>query len=194
MAEEDPGPVGNALARGMFGGFQAGSAGREDTASVWSRLRETAASWQFAAQGREQPYDPAELQSAGREILRAQGINVQVVNTFRGLAGQWRAAKEALNRADPDTQIVSGQIFRPPWSTTASDAVPTRYRLRTQWQFQTTAGDAAEVWKTDEITAPLTTIGDALSQASIRPDITSPPLFTMAASPPVMTDYQLEIV
>lgn len=190
----DPGAAvtDNPLLRGLFGSFQAGAQARAQTEDIWTSLRTTAATWQFQAQGRPQPYDPAELEDAGRQILSAQGVNAATVSSFRGIAGQWLAAKTRLQGLDEGAQITSSAIFVPPWSTTASPAVPSRFRIRTQWQVTPTVGESFTRWKADELTGPLTTPAGALAQAAPTADTDSGRLLLSGGEPPVMTDFEIE--
>lgn len=174
--------------------LQTGAAGHQDTADIWASLRSTAASWQFQAQGLPQPYDPAALQDAGREILRAQGINAATVSTFRGVAGQWLGAKTSLANRDPSEQILASDIFTAPWATTASAATPSRYRIRTLWQVEPAAGDIFTKWKADEIDGPLTTLDDILANAAPTPDTESGRQILGGKTAPVLLDYELELV
>lgn len=194
MAEGGGDPADSPLARGLFGVFQAGAQARVGTAQIWSDLRTAAAAWQFQAQGKAQPYDPAELESAGRQILSAQGVGLQTVNTFRALSGSWLSAKQRLAGVDTTAQITAREIFRPPWATTVGESVPSRYRIRSRWQVTTTTGESFNVWKTDELTGALTSKGDALAQA-LPPKTGSPAVLTsMGDDPPVMIDSSIEQV
>jgi hypothetical protein len=188
------GALSNPLLRGLFGVLQSGAAEGRGTAQIWQDLRTAAGTWQFQAQGLPQPYDPAAVTEAGRAILSAQGINGATVSSFRGVAGQWLGAKQRVTGADLTANVTAQDVFRPPWAMTTNPAVPDRFRIRTQWQFDTGDGGTATAWKTDEITAPLTTIGDALSQASLAPPTQSAPANALAAQPPVLTDYEIEQV
>lgn len=180
------------LLRGLFGVFQTSSAARADTSTIWSDLRTAAGSWQFSAQGVAQPYDPAAVQEAGRAILSAQGIDAGAVSTFRGLAGQWRNAAERLQALEPGQQITGNEIFVPPWAATASSNVPSRYRIRSQWQFEAANGVTFNQWRADELTGPLTTTVDAVTQVP-PPTNTYPPQDILSdAGPPTLLGYQVE--
>lgn len=172
--------------------FQTGAAQGKQTADIWSDLRANAASWQFQAQGLAQPYDPAALQDAGREILRAQGINAATVSSFRGIAGQWLGAKTSLADRDPEAQVMASDIFTPPWSRTSDSAVPSRYRIRTQWQVEPAAGDVFTRWKADEIDGPIGNLDDVLGGAEPTPDTESGRQILSGATAPVLLDYEIE--
>lgn len=190
---EDPGAASdNPLLRGLFGVFQAGAAQHSQTADIWSDLRSSAASWQFQAQGLPQPYDPAELQTAGREILRAQGINAATVSSFRGIAGQWLGARTSLADRDPEGQIMASDIFTAPWARTADASVPSRYRVRTLWQVEPAAGDVFTKWKNDEIDGPLTNVDDLLANTQPTPDTESGRTILSGATGPTLLAYELE--
>jgi hypothetical protein len=192
MAGEDVAPTDVPLLRGLFGTLQAGAAAGSQTADIWQDLRVNAGSWQFAAQGVAQPYDMTAVEEAGRQILSAQGINGATVSTFRGVAGQWLGAKQALANLDPGQQITAGAIFVPPWSQTAGDLTPSRYRIRTQWQFTNAAGVDVYQWRADELSGPLTTPADATVQAMV-PANTYPPQALLAGSElPVLSDFEIE--
>jgi hypothetical protein len=154
------------LLSGLFGVFQSASGGFQSTASIWSALRQSAATWQFQAGGGGDLPPTEELESIGAQILKDQGISIQQVNTYRAMAGSWRSAKANLQAADSDQQITGSMIFQPPWATTTDTSVPSRYRLRVQWQFQTEAGESGTSWGTYEMGSPLTSVADALDQAS----------------------------
>lgn len=182
------------LLRGLFGVLQTGAAQHLDTATIWQNLRTAAGTWQFQAQGQPQPYDPAAVESAGRQILSAQGIRGDTVSTFRGVAGQWLAAQQHLAGIGSSAQITRQDIFTPPWSQTASDAVPSRYRIRTQWQITPAAGESFTTWKSDELTGPLTTLPDALSEAEPSANTQSGQQILSGGEPPVLTGYEIEQV
>ena len=180
------------LLRGLFGVLQAGAAAHADTASIWSDLRQTAGSWQFRAQGLPEPYDPAALESAGREILRAQGIDGATVSSFRGVAGQWLGAKQSLASRDPAGQILASDIFTPPWAKTSSAAVPSRYRVRTLWQVEPAAGDIFTRWRTTELEGPISSLLAAIDQASPTADTTSGREILASTGGPTLLDYEIE--
>lgn len=192
MAEPQPAPTDVPLLRGMFGSLQTAAQERQDTASVWSTLRQVAGSWSLQAQGLPQPYDPAVAEATGAAILNAQGIRGDTVSTFRGVAGNWLGAKQALAQLGENAQITSKEIFTPPWSQTAGSDVPSRYRIRTQWQLQSAAGDVFTRWKSDEITAPLSTVGAAIGQATAAGQGTAGHGVTLGTVAPVLLDYEVE--
>lgn len=192
MPPGDIQPTDVPLLRGLFGTLQTGAQQHLDTATIWQNLRQAAGTWQFQAQGVQQPYDQAALEAAGRAILSAQGIRGDTVSTFRGVAGQWLAAKERLAGLDGSQQITSRELFTPPWATTTESSTPSRYRIRSQWQIEPTVGDAFSVWKSDELTGPLTNTDDILAQA-LPPDTGSPKvLTTLGDTPPTLIDYEVE--
>lgn len=192
MAEPQPAATDSPLLRGLFGVLQTGAQEHQSTADIWTSLRTAAGSWQFQAQGVAQPYDPAAVEAAGREILRAQGIDAAAVSTFRGVAGQWLGAKTSLANRDPAAQIVASDIFVAPWSTTAMSAAPSRYRIRTQWQVEPAAGDVFTKWKADEITGPITSLDDVLAQAAPDANTTSGQQILGGQTAPVLLDYEIE--
>lgn len=187
-------PGSNDLLSGLFGAFQAGAAGKLDTASVWQQLRITAGQIQYQASGSFEPITQAQLEANGAEILRQQGVGIQQVNTYRALAGQWLGAKQNLHASDEVSQVTSGEIFRPPWAQTADPAVPDRYRVRVNWQVTPAAGDVFTSWASYELTAPVTSIADALEQAgqlvAKQPTSEMPP----GAAVTGVEDYEIEQV
>lgn len=180
------------LLRGLFGVLQTGAQQRLSTSDIWQNLRVAAGTWQFQAQGQAQPYDPAAVETAGRQILGAQGIRGDTVSTFRGVAGQWLAAKQRLAGIDGSQQITNREIFQPPWAITDNDAVPSRYRIRSQWQITPTTGESFTRWKADELTGPLTTLPDALSEAEPTANTESGQMILSGGEPPVLLDYEIE--
>lgn len=192
MADETVPASASPLLRGLFGVFQQSAAAHADTAQIWQDLRVSAGTWQAQAQGLPQPYDPADLEAAGREILRGQGINAATVSSMRGVAGQWNGAKQRLQARDPGEQIMASDIFTPPWARTDTDVVPSRFRVRTQWQITPTDGNVFTRWKADEITGPLTNIEGLLSQAEPDASTQSGQQILSGNEPPVLVDYELE--
>lgn len=194
MTDTPPDVTGNPLLRGLFGVLQAGAQEHLNTADIWSNLRANAASWQFQAQGLPQPYDPAALQSAGREILRAQGIDAAAVSSFRGVAGQWLQAKNSLASRDPGAQIRASDIFVPPWAQTAGSESPSRYRIRTQWQVQPAVGDVFTRWQSDELEGPLTSVDDVLAQTQATADGPKYRQLLADGGSQAISDYSLEMI
>jgi hypothetical protein len=192
VAGASPAPTDVPLLRGLFGVLQAGAQQRQSTAEIWQGLRQAAGTWQFQAQGVQQPYDPAAVEEAGRAILSAQGIRGDTVSTFRGVAGQWLGAKQQLAALGEGAQITASAIFVPPWATSASAAVPDRWRIRTQWQITPTIGESFSVWKSDELTGPLTTTADTLSEAEPAANTQSGQRILSGGEPPVLTDFEIE--
>lgn len=194
MADSAGSASGSPLLRGLFGVLQAGAAQRLDTSTIWSNLRQAVGTWQAQAQGLPQPYDPDAIDAAGRSILGAQGINGATVSTFRGIAGSWLGAKNNLHALGPFEQITAPAVFTAPWARTANPAVPSRYRLRTQWQVESAAGEQFTITKSDEIDGPLTTTADLFGAAAPTPDTTSGQAILASASPSQLLDYELEMV
>ena len=182
------------LLSSLFGAFQTGAGQKLDTASVWKSLRVTAGQVQYRISGSYEPITEDQLEANGAQILRQQGIGIQDVNTYRKLAGQWRAAKDNLQALDPDSQIRATEIFRPPWAQTDDPSVPSRYRIRVNWEITPAAGDVFTSWASYEVTAPITSIADALEQAgklvAKQPTSDTPP----GASVTGVADYEIEQV
>lgn len=185
-------PRQNGLLGGLFGTFQGAAQGGLDTASIWSTLRQAAATWQFQASGGGDLPPPDELEKSGAEILSQAGVNAPAVSTYRGIAGKWLGAKTTLHAADLDQQITAPMIFQPPWATTTGPEQDSRYRLRIEWEITPTNGDVFTKWHSYELTAPLTSIQDALDQAGAK--IAGDKYLQLLAgdSEPTINDYEIE--
>lgn len=192
MAEEPPGAGGNPLLRGLFGVLQSGAEQGVGTAQIWSDLRSAAGTWQAQAQGLPQPYDPEAVDTAGRAILSAQGINGATVSSFRGIAGQWLGAKQRLQATAQDQQIEASSIFQAPWARTTGDESPSRYRLQSQWQITAPSGEQYTINRADEVDGPLTTIDDLLTNVQPKADTQSGRAFLTSSTPPELADFYLE--
>lgn len=190
---DDEGPQGpDWLLRGAFGSLQQAAAQSLGTAGVWDALRRTVGQWSYQTQGiGSQPSD-TELLDAGRKILSAQGVGIQQVNQYRGLAGEWRGAHETLLNLDPDEQIRGSSIFQPPWAITAADGVDNRYQFRVKWQITPVEGDPFVKWSTYEVDNPLTTVADLLDQAGTKAAGDRYLYLLSGGSAPEATDYELE--
>ena len=192
MAAGEPLPTDVPLLRGLFGVLQTGARQGLDTSTIWSNLRQAAGNWQLQSQGAPQPYNPTVAEAAGATALSAMGIRGDTVSTFRGVAGNWLRAKQELAQLGENSQVTAGSIFTPPWSKTSGSAVPSRYRIRTQWQTQSAAGDVFTRWKQDEITGPLSTLADALAQAAPDPATDSGRMLLSGIAPPQLVDMEIE--
>jgi hypothetical protein len=192
LAGGDDGPTGNPLLRMLFGNLQTAAVQGLDTASIWQSLRTSAGEYQFRLAGAEQPYDPAAVEEAGRQILSANGVNASTVSSFRGVAGEWNAARGRLAELEPDQQITSNAIFRPPWAVTDDPNVPDRYRIRTQWQFEASNGATFSQWQSNEIDGPLLGTADALTQAPAPANTYPPQLVLGDAPPPSLLGFEIE--
>ena len=192
MAEPGSWQGRNPLLSGLFGSFQAGAAGRQDTASIWQSLRQAAGSWQLQATGQLQQATADEIETAGRQVLSAQGVNAANVSTYRGIAGSWLAAKTRLQGLDQDQQITAREIFVPPWSTTANSPAPDRYRIRAQWELTTPEGEVLNKWGSYELTTPLTNLTDVLAQAQAQAGTVPTSDWPAGAVVTGINDYELE--
>jgi len=192
MAEPEAWQGRNPLLSGLFGAFQAGAAGRLDTASIWQSLRQAAGSWQLQATGELQNATMDEIDATGREVLSAQGVNAAGVSTYRGIAGQWLAAKTRLQGLDQDQQITAREIFTPPWSTTAGAATPDRYRIRANWEITTPDGTVLNQWGSYELTTPLTNLTDVLAQAQAQAGTIPNSDWPVGGVVTGINDYELE--
>lgn len=192
MAGQGGWPSANPLLSGLFGVLQSAAASRTDTAGTWAALRQAAGTWAWQSQGLGELPDDATLQANGADILRAQGVGIQQVNAYRQVANQWRTAHENLAGAEGSDQIRGSQIFRPPWSQTATGPLPDRYRIKVQWEVTPQTGDPFSMWASYELDSPLTSLDDLLAQAgqvSARKPTSALPL---GASITGVTDYDLE--
>lgn len=182
----------NPLLNGSFGVFQSAAGQATDTAGVWKALRVNAATWQYQSQGGGELPPIEELEAQGAQILSRAGVGIQQVNAYRNLAGQWASAKRNLQTSSDSDQVMRSAIFQPPWATTNQSGVTPRYRIKVQWQVETNAGDVLSTWGTYELDSPLTSIGDALAQASQmvgkKPTSDTP----IGASVTDINDYEIE--
>lgn len=153
------------LLSGLFGSLQQAATNHLSTADLWAQLRLDTGSWQAQMAGTGEELSDQELIANGAKILSQQGVGIQQVNTYRALANQWRTAKDNLLAMDPADQIRGQAIFVPPWAQTTSSAVPSRYRVRVQWEVEPTVGDAFTTWGAYEVSSPLTSLNDLLDQA-----------------------------
>lgn len=158
-------PGRNPLLSGLFGSFQAGAAGRLSTSEIWKSLRYAAGTWQLQATGQLADATEQEIVAEGTGALTSQGVSAGSVSTYRGIAGQWLAAKTRLQGIDQDQQITAREIFQPPWATTLGPETPSRYRIRAQWEITTPTGEVLNQWGAYELTTPLTNLTDVLAQA-----------------------------
>lgn len=165
MASDGGWPGASPLLSGLFGSLQQAAINRLSTADTWAQLRLDTGSWAWQMSGQGEPPSDAELIASGQQILATQGVGIQQVNTYRSIANQWRTAKENLAAMDPQDQIRGQAIFVPPWAQTTSSAVPSRYRIRVQWEVEPTVGDAFTTWGSYEVSSPLTSLQDLLDQA-----------------------------
>jgi hypothetical protein len=182
----------NSLASGLFGIFQSAASGGTDTATVWANLRSAAGTWAYQAGGGGEMPTEAELEESGRQILKDQGVTIQTVNTYRALAGQWQSAREALASADEGSQITASQIFTPPWANSDTDAVPSRYRVRVNWELTPAAGDVFTKWSSYELTSPLTSLDDILAQAEGKARDDKYLYLLSGGAAPSVSDYEIE--
>lgn len=155
----------NPLLSGSFGVFQSEAAARASTQDIWRSLRVNAATWQWQAQGGGELPPPSVLEEQGRRILSEQGVTIQHVNQYRRVAGEWRQARERLDRLGESEQITAGEIWQPPWAQTTGAQAPSRYRVRVQWQIEHPSGELRTMWGSYELESPLTSMSDVVDQA-----------------------------
>jgi hypothetical protein len=184
----------NPLLSGLFGTLQSAASQRLSTASVWQTLRVAAGTWQHQASGGGETPSLAQLEEAGRAVLSQAGVGIQQVNAYRGVAGQWLAAKQRLHAADSAAQVQGNQIFTPPWATTAGPDQQSRFRVRVNWTITPTAGDVFNKWSTYEMTAPVTSIDDVLGQAAAKAAGDKYLSLLSGGAEPAVADYEIEQV
>lgn len=180
------------LLSGLFGSLQQAAVNHLPTQDLWTQLRVNAATWQWQTTGQGELPSQEVLEQQGRSILSEQGVGIQQVNTYRALANQWASAKDALHAGDPASQVNGEQIFTPPWAQTTSDAVPSRYRVRVNWEVTPTSGDPYSTWGAYEASDPLTSIQDVLDQAGSlvgKKPTSNVPLGSQVTG---VSDYELE--
>lgn len=182
------------LLNGAFGTLQQAAAQRMDTAAIWQRLRVTTGTTFYQSQGIPLPATDQEIEERGRQILSEQGVGVRQVNAYRGLAGQWLRAKQSLQQLGSEQVVLPQDIFVPPWARTATGEVPSRYRMRVQWNLVDDLGRPSTAWGTYELQSPLTTVGDALAAsqnlAGLQPTSDIPPGSVISG----VQDFQIEQV
>jgi hypothetical protein len=192
VASEPGFPGNNSLASGLFGVFQQAATQKASTEEVWAGLRSAAGSWAFNAAGGGDTPSQEELEESGRAILSQQGFTIQTANTYRALAGQWRSARDNLHQADNDSQIVANQIFVPPWAKTNDPSVPSRYRVRVNWELTPSAGDVFTKWSNYELTGPLTSLSDVFDQAQGKARSDKYLYLLSDGTAPSISDYEIE--
>lgn len=192
MAESGGWPNASPLLSGLFGSLQQAAVNHLSTADTWAQLRLDTGSWAQQMSGTGEDLSDAELIAKGQQILSAQGVGIQQVNTYRALANQWRSAKENLLAMDPADQIRGQSIFVPPWAQTTSSAVPSRYRVRVQWEVEPTVGDSFTTWGSYEVSSPLTSLEDLLDQAGALVGKKPTSNVPLGATVTRAADYELE--
>jgi hypothetical protein len=192
VASDGGWPNASPILSGLFGSLQQAAQNHLPTSDLWSTLRIQAATWQHQTTGQgDLPADDV-LEQQGRSILASQGVGIQQVNTYRAVANQWLSARSALAAASPTDQIRADQIFTPPWAQTTSDAVPSRYRVRVNWEITPNGGDPFNKWGAYETSNPLTTIQDVLDQASALVGKKPTSDVPLGAQVSGISDYELE--
>lgn len=184
----------DAILRGLFGALVASAEAGESTAQVWSGLRAGAADWaaNTLAITLGRPPDATEVAAAAKTLLA--GVSAADVSRWRGIAGQYVAAKGNLTSRMLGSQIFGDAIFRPPWSVTDSNpAVTERYRIRVNWLLQYKGFETVELseWNTYDLTGPLTSVQDALDQARAAFEQAS---YNTRTSIKDVLDYSIEVV
>lgn len=185
-------PYENPLLSGLFGVLQTAAAARADAASTWAALRQAAGTWAWQSRGLGELPDQTVLEANGADILHQQGVGIQEVNTYRQIANEWRTAHESLHELGEGDQVTAGQIFRPPWSQTATGPLPARYRLRVNWEVTPLEGDPFEMWASYELDSPLTSLDDLLAQAGQVSGRQPTSALPLGAEITGVTDYDLE--
>ena len=158
-------PGQSSLLSGLFGVLQSAALQHAPTAAVWSALRLNAGTWAWQAQGSPGAPTAQQLEAQGAQILSQQGVGIQNVNTYRALAGQWRQAARTAQQLGPNQQIMPRNIFQPPWAETGGAGAPIEFRVRVEWNVTPATGASFTKWSSYQISAPLTTVTDLLTQA-----------------------------
>lgn len=171
------------------------------TSEVWDALRgsaeDQAASELQRTYGNQIP--GAELQQRTNELLA--GVGGQQVNTMRGLAGEWLAARENLHASDPGSQLFSNAIFRPPWAVTPNvPGVNEQYRMRVQvsYTLEGEPGTRQSTWGVYDLTTPPTSRADLLQQVLFASQSSAERYRLGLPADPIsdmdIEDYELEAV
>lgn len=191
-----PGPVwgesDNPLLSSLFGSLQSAATNHLPTADVWASLRRAAGTWAWNTAGKGELPDNATLEANGAQILSQRGVGIQEVNRYRALANEWRSAKESLHRIGREDQIRAEGVFQPPWAQTTSSAVPSRYRVRVQWEVEPLEGDPFRMWGAYETSSPLTSLQDLLDQAGALVGKKPTSDLPLGAKVTGAADYELE--
>lgn len=156
----------NSLLSGLWGSFQSAAINHSPSTDLWSDLRINAAKYYLGSLGEKVPTDDTYLEEIGRPILSAAGVNPGNVNIYRQVAGEWLAAKNNLATTASEQQIEGNAIFVPPWATTTDNLTPSRFRIRINATWTNQADEAINGWKTYELFGPLSSLGEALDNAS----------------------------
>lgn len=182
------------ILRGLFGSLVSSAEEGEGTAAVWSKLRTAAANWatsQLQAMLGEGPSTEAVSAYVSRMM---SGISASMVSTYRGLAGQYVAAKSNLAQRDPESQIFGDAIWRAPWrSTGPGTGQEERFRIRVNWDIQYAGFTSVQhsEWNTYDLDGPLTSVADALRSAK---DAFERATYNARASINGVLDYSIEVV
>lgn len=192
MAAQGGWPGANPLLSALFGGFQQQATNHANTQDAWTQQRIAAATWEAQSTGQGELPDNATLEARGSQLLSEQGVNAINFGQYRGIANQWRTAKDALLAGDPRDQIRANSIFTPPWAQTTSDAVPSRYRVRVEWEVTPSSGDPFSTWGTYETGDPLTSIQDVLDRAGSVAGKKPTSNVPLGAQISGVSDYELE--
>lgn len=158
----------DSVLRGLWGSLLSGAASGRGAANMWQSLREGAYTWASSILSVTSATEPteAEIQAKGRELIGH--VTIQDMNRYTKLAGEFLRAKANLQSLGPNDQITGDSVFTPPWSQTAGNpAIPTRYRIRVLRSITYRGINVStSKWSTYEITSPLTSVNDALTQAN----------------------------
>lgn len=182
----------NPLMSGLFGKLQGAAESRLGTADVWSMLKEAAGTYAYEASGGTETPTAEQLQATGAQILSDNGVTIQTVNTYRSIAGSWRTAKENLQASPTSEQVTARDIFTPPWATTTGGESASRYRIRVEWQLTDTTGALSTQWSTYELTAPITSIDNAIQAATDKMVGDRYIVLLSAGATPTVVDYEIE--
>lgn len=180
--------------RSLFPSIVSAASSGASTAEVWGAIRDAAGGIAAQVLGTTLGREPTEQEVLDQVGKLLGGISATDVSQARGAAGAMVSAHSNLINGDPNAQIESSQIARAPWSTTTNVAgVSEQYRIRVQRSITVkgfTSIDRVE-WSTYNLSGPLTSIADAVSQAN---NLFNGSAYNKTASINQVLDYVIEAV
>ena len=180
--------------RGQYQSLYAAAVqGGRSAANMWDAFRSAAYDSASSTLALTSPTPPTQLEIDAAAKSLMGGVTIQDMNRVSKVIGEQLRATENLKSLGLDQQITGDAIFTPPWArTTGNPAVPTRYRIRVQRQVTYRGiGVTTNKWATYEITAPLTSVNDALAQANT---LFARNRYNLSANIDAVLDYSIEAV